>query len=425
MRNLYVSALLLCGGVAAADTAIVISPHVSVEANTAQIKTVKQVFKALPLRESLMVFSGDNASVITRVDTPEDDKYTHARARMKLRHKELAPLDTFDVSLKNTGRAIAAIDAPVTLREIARYHESVKDIVIMGSVFYDSPSYAQLSMVDGAVPSMGYITVSPSVSPFGTKDRDYLNGKRIHWLLPEPIKNSLHSEAVMQFWYSYIKALGGELVTFSHNREVMIDRLINHAKPLSLSFPDDKSGKREMRRIIPALSHQELYEQPVSEKVSLNDTLDTAQPLMLGIRWQHGKGEPIDLDMHVTDGGDTLYYQHQRTLQGIHIKQARKLSDTVFEQYETVELFNSVPDTLSIAINLYYVSKFDEAPVTGALRIRIGNKVYKQPFVFDALDNGNLGADTKAALKTGHPTPHTQLFRIEDIVTLSKGEVSL
>lgn len=420
MKTTLFSSVLLASSVIAADKAVIISPHVSIDANGTQVNVVKQVFKSLPLGDNLIVFNGDDASVITTVQVPESEAYNNPIARIRAKRNELKPLNDFDEKLIGVGRVNGAIDVPVTLTEIARYHDEAVDIIIVGSALYDSQSYPALSMSDGAVPSIGYITVSPSVSPFGTKGSDYLKSKRVHWLLPEPIKNSLHAQAVMQFWYTYIKALGGELVTFSHNSEVVIKRLKNNAKPLSLIFSIDNSGKREMLRIIPIIAHQEFYQLPAN-KTSLHEgALDSPQSFMLGIRWLHAKGQPIDLDVYAKSAdGDTLFYQHQRTLHGIHIKHYKVMNDVQLEQYETVELYRSQPDETLIAVNLYSTPQSLSAPVTGALRVRVNGNTYEQDFLFESANQGNLGADTDTAIKSGQPTLYTKLFRIADIVGLN------
>ena len=420
MKTTLFSSLLLASSAIAADTAVMISPYVNIDANIAQVDMVKQVYKSQPLGDTLVVLNGDDASVITTVQVPVDEAYAHPKARMRASRKELKPLNDFDEKLISVGRVTGAIDVPVTLTEIARYHDEVIDIVIIGSAFYDSQSYPALSMADGAVPSMGYITASPSVSAFGAKGTDYLKGKRVHWLLPEPIKNSLHAQAVMQFWYRYITALGGELVTFSHSSEVVIKRLKNNAKPLSLTFPMDKSGKREMLRIVPVIAHQKFYQLPVDETALQASALNNPQSFMLGIRWQHAKGQPIDLDVYAKPAdSDTLFYQHQGSLQGMHMKHQKVLNDARIEQYETVEFYHSKPNEVRVAVNFYSTHQSLSAPVKGALRIRVGGNIYEQAFEFDTASQGNFGADTNTAIKTGQSTPYTKLFRIADVVELS------
>jgi hypothetical protein len=110
----------------------------------------------------------------------------------------------------------------------------------------------------------------------------------------------------------------------------------------------------------------------------------------IGIRWPGQR----DLDLYVRPypSADELYYQHNRSRDGIHVKDWLTSPDVDNNGFETVELHGSVDlSKLTLGVN-FYAGAPSPGGVDGTVRIETGGKVFEAPFHVSAPD-GNRGAD--------------------------------
>ncbi|WP_133471329.1 hypothetical protein [Paraglaciecola marina] len=394
---------------AAADTAVLLSSQQEASTLSQHVAFTKDIYKGLPLGDSLMVF-GDGG-VLTTFDVPQNPKYDHPKARMKLRRKELKPVNDFEEKANGNTTNQGALDVPATLGEIGQYQGNITDIVILGSPFYTNPHHGKLDMTGGLLPSDSYLLASPAANPFGTKGLEaQLKGKRVHWLLPKTIDNSLLGHALQRFWHIYIRRQGGELVTFSHSRDIVLKRLLDNAMPIKANYELDKSGKLEMQRVREVEADISLFNEPLSEATPT--ITDFYQPVTLGIEWRD-KG--VDLDLYAKPAcGELLFYGQTDSQQGRHEKDIRGGHGEQQARYEIITFHKSVDiRTLVVIVNFYYADR--PKPTSGSLRVQLAGRTYAVPFRLKA-SKGNQGKDVNRLLKGGSNTIYSERFSITDIV---------
>ncbi|MEP0175032.1 MAG: hypothetical protein ABJH28_10240 [Paraglaciecola sp.] len=407
--------------VSASDIALVISPYHSPDNGKVIFKTAYNVFKGLELGDTLIVYNGNDASIVATLDVPNRPAFEYEKVRAKANKAELGKLKSFTSSLNQGKRTLGAMDTPRVLADIARFQPNVSDIMLMGSALYDNPHHKQMDMTQSGVPSDGVVSASAASSVFGTKGRHYLRGKRIHWVLPEPLNNSLHHEAVMRFSHVYIHALGGDLVSFTTNHTAVTQLLLNKATPLDFIYTLDKSGVLEMRIIQEASVNTRTEPQNI-QRVNVQTTapVATSYPVTLGIEWE---GEGVDLDIYAQpQGGQVLYFGQTQSKQGVHVKDQRTGNNNSTRFYERIDLKPVDINTLKVAINIYDAPP-SESELRGILRINYQRQSYQTPFTFKLAHGGNRGADINQTLSIGSDTQFSQLFNVREIMNTAVNKV--
>lgn len=416
MKTLLAFVLLITAlSVSAKEVVVALSSHQNSVMATQQLKDVVTLYTKLPLGDHLKVVNGVDARAIASFEIPNKTGYSHPKARLRLGAKEIAKLQQFTKGVSQANRTLGAMDAPLVLNQVARNYPNATEIVLMGSALYDNPRHPGVDMVSMRIPSDGFITAKPTESPFGTQGREkQLQGKRIHWLLPQASSDSLHNEALLRFSHLYIDRMGGALISFTHNNDAVMQLLLNNAQPLPMEYQIDTSGKMVMqaiRKLVPELS---LYRQPVSQQALPDHTFSTKQTLIIGIEWS-GKG--VDLDIHAKPlGGETLSYRHDETPLGKHYKDVLSgNSPSGSVQYETIEFHTPIAvDALVIGLNVYSVSQGSQ-PINGTLRLQLAAQTYAMPFRF-TVSQGNRGNDIDTVMNGGRDTPYSKRFTVMDII---------
>ncbi|TDF41300.1 hypothetical protein EYS14_00095 [Alteromonadaceae bacterium M269] len=396
----------------ASDIAIAISPFQAKASGEVIFNQVYGLFRQVKLGDSLIILDG-NGAVIATLDVRNEPPFENENIRASQNIKALRKLESFTDKMSPSGRTLGAIDVPSVLAEVARHYTDVTDIVLMGSALYDQ--HAQLDMTDGAYPSDDFILSPPATSVFGAKGVKYLQGKRVHWVLPEPFTESLYGKAVTRFYHIYIHALGGELVSFTANSDAVITRLLDGAAPLPFRYEVQPSGRLEMRSMPQAAVDNVEQTQFVSRTDIPVQSISASSPLVLGIQWT---GEYIDLDVYARPiGGKALYYGQKRSVYGVHIKDQRTGDGDNKQFYERVEFRKPLDiDALRIGVNLYSTPHSDKK-LTGTLSISLNDKTYQTRLEFDLSKGGNSGKDMRQTLDTGRDSFYSRFFTVDDIVS--------
>lgn len=372
-------------------------------------KNMIALYSKVEVGTTLTFINGGDASVITTIHLPNKEIYKHLKARIELNKKQLVILKHFVKNLNQGNRVLGAADVPSVIHEIGRHHPDITDIVLMNiSPYYDNAP--ALNMTEGLVPSDQFILSSRAHSPFGTQGLNTLSGKRVHWLIAEPIGSSLLHEKISRFWLVYLNQLEAKTLSFTHNIESVLNLMLSDAQAINVDYELDKSGKFEMQSIRTISASKSIYEQQISDTTLPPRALDNKQAVTLGIEWQ---GD-VDLDIYAEPfDGEVLYFGNVRSKDGRFFKDIRSGTENK-TLYETTELNAVNIRKLRVAVNVYSVKAPPIKPIKGTLRVKIGKHVYAKAFEFSA-KTGNKGRDIKNVLSMGTSSAHSQYFNLADM----------
>ena len=299
--------------VAAKDALIVLAQHPQSETH------IKHVLTALPqfgAGATLRFVSAHHGQSIAELNIPEDKRYHAPKALMKFNQRKIAAL------LRYVRSDAQPMNVPFTLSEILRYHNEYTEIVILGTMDFE--------MGAGALPADSNITQSPQESIYGTRGiEERLKGKRIHWWLPRAATDIQYAQAVQRFWHLYVHHQRGALVSFTHDKNVIISRLLNNASPLPMT---DTLTVAPDAAPLNALPHDGLSVQ---------------------LRWQ---GAAIDLDIYgwVNGAERPVYYANPRTDFARHMKDIRAGTQNNV-QGETIRFAPHIAFCdIRIGVNIYF-----------------------------------------------------------------------
>lgn len=333
---------VLSAHAAAKDALIMLTQHAQSEA---QIKHVLGSLPQFGAGATLRFISAANGQSIAELNVPADKRYHAPKALMKFNQRAIAAL------LRYVRADARPANVPFTLDEIVRYHNDFTEIVIVGAVDFERSA--------GALPADSNIAQSPQDSLYGARGmEERLKGKRIHWWLPRAASDIHYGQAVQRFWHLYLHHQSGALVSFTHDKNVMMSRLLNEAAPLPMT---DRL----------AVAHESV---PV-----------TSQPhdgLSVQLRWL---GAAIDLDIYGWAAGaaQPVYYAHPRSDFAQHMKDIRAGSQANV-QGETIHFAPhlSLCD-IRIGVNIYSGAQ-PQDNLQAALHIKLGKIETVHRFTLDA-----------------------------------------
>lgn len=419
--------LLLPLSVFAKDTVLVISPFQTAVMAEQTFNHAVTFYSKLELGDTLTVINGSTAHAVATLSVPHNTAYKHPKARLKHARTGLVQIKAFTEQFSQGTRTIGAMDTPHVINHIAINYPQVSDIVLIGSALYDEPTQSGTNMATSLrIPSDAFLASSAIDSQFGTVGREnVLQGKRIHWALTNTSHDSLHSEALKRFWYLFIHAQSGKLVTFVNDFSAVTQRLLNDAQGMSLPYTIKSDGKFEMqgiRRFVP--------EQTESHQVSIGNGLPAGksklpkqQNITVAIEWE---GDGVDLDIYAqTHNTKPLYYKNTSNQYGRHFKDILSGSaQAPRKRFETIEFHKGIePKAWVLGVNVYKSPRRD-IPIHGTLHVKIAEKSYIKPIQFD-VQNGNHGKDVTSVLSSGISSDYSLYFTMTDVISADSSEVSI
>ena len=201
---------------------------------------LRQVFLALAPGESLTLDSGFHARRVATIAVPDEERYKRVRRKEKAFSAETARiadyLDTLSAQSDGPG---ARLNMPVYLGWLGAGrldHGAETELLIIGSPLHEEAREPAFSMIgdDGSflIPTDSHIPASLAQSVYGTAGQnDGLKNIRVHWCTAFPGAVTTNVEAALKrFWALYIAAQSGELVTWTSDFGVCLERFLARAR---------------------------------------------------------------------------------------------------------------------------------------------------------------------------------------------------
>ena len=439
------AALLLgCSGVINAEqTIIAISPAMPDLAMKDEVykSVLTAALSDIAPGDSIQILDGWEVKSVATFTVPSHQAYARdPKARAKAMQQ---PIQAFSKWLTADSAARTTIPANglrvPAIFEFCGTHADLATtkgrLMFIGSTIYDDPSEPAFSMKDGYFPSDAHLAVTRQESVFGLKDAaNRLEGVVVHWAsLGAQYQDDGNKASVERWWTLYCQTQGCILASCDNAVSTVFNRLKAGSRTPFMRASLQADGKLEMRHApirirVPGITQAP---QPVdSARVAAPDlpalaAAPTAQPsagpdinfmlrqdvsqqplesqvvenCRIGIRWP---GD-CDMDLYVrpTPDSEELFYGHQRTREGIHVKDWLTSPDVDNNGFETVELRGRV-DLSKIALGVnFYAGKPQRDGVKGQIRIETGGKVFQSDFHVRAT-TGNRGGEGNQRASSQH-----------------------
>lgn len=430
------AALLMgCSGVMNAEqTVIAISPALP------DLATKNVVYKSILTAalsdiapgDSIQILDGWDVKSVATLTVPSHQAYARdPKARAKAMQQSVQAFSQWLTTESAARTTIPANGLRVpAIFEFCATHADLATakgrLVLIGSTIYDDPSEPAFSMKDGYYPSDAHLATTRQESVFGLKDAtNRLEGVIVHWAsVGAQYQDDGNRSAVERWWTLYCQTQGCILASCDNAAATVFQRFKNGSRTPFMRASLETDGKLEMRHApirirvpgitqtpqpvdsttpaapdLPALAaapaaqpsagpdinfmlRQDINQQPLEAQVVEN--------CRIGIRWP---GDcDIDLYVRPTPGSEELFYGHQRTREGIHVKDWLTSPDVDNNGFETVELRGRVDlSKLTLGVN-FYAGKPQRGGVNGQIRIETGGKVFQSDFHVRA-STGNGGQD--------------------------------
>jgi len=400
---ILILSILFSGSMVHAGEKLIIglSPFVEKPVAKAQVHALlKLLVGTVAPGESATIFNAYDLTTIGRFSVPNKKVYAHPKAKLRSNAHVVKNLLAFVEGAgtpngDNQPSVPGAVRLPAFLTFLGQNFPSQDntDVLLLGiSPLYDDPKARPFTMAQGHIPSDSHFQFSLSQTPFGLKGAGkILQNFRIHFGLLDDQwpHNQHHAFFVKRWWVLWAQQQGGTVVSFTHDRGTLFNRLAGHAPAPRYSYELDHthSNKLEMVKIRPPhVKHKtSLYERPVTTTRLPITVLRQAEYVEIGITWSCAL---CDLDLYVKPHAlaQTLFYRHTETPEGTYFKDFTRAP--AINGFETVALHKVDFKELLIALNFYGGEVV--ANVSGEMRIAIGLKTYAVPFEIKA-NKGNRG----------------------------------
>ncbi|MCY7297302.1 hypothetical protein [Alteromonas sp. a30] len=369
-------AMLMTASAQASDLLVLLSQ------NTTTKKHIELLIEQLPKLEAgshITVLNAKDGHTVAKLSLPKNTRLHQPRALFNANQNAIAALMQFVQNPKDE----AGLNLPSVLGEVARYHRRYTDILILSDI--------RFNLEEGHYPADTNLFALPARGDFGTRGiGERLKGKRIHWLLPQGFDDARYGENVQRFIHLYLARQSAELVSFTHDKAVVMQRLQQNAAPLPMTY-------------------------------TISEAMTSTAPshptyLQLGIGWQ---AAGIDLDIYALIKGETLpvFYANSQTVRAQHFKDIVTGSSGT-EQFEIIRYLQDV-DICTVIVGVNFYRGIAPDGVKATLKAQYGNKQYQHDFTFTA-HQGNQGKDSIAVLRENQPSTYTHRFALSD--TLFKQE---
>ncbi len=384
---------------------VFITPHLESKAQKIQIveEIGKLALKGIDPGDTLNLYCGETMSPIARLSVPSHKAYQNNwEERLKSMLGEYKKFKSWVVRPPVIEGKPLSLDIPRIFHFAAanaKAEEVDGAILLIGSPIFTKASEIASSMEDGYYPSDGNLSATSRESIYGLRDAvGRLKDIEIHWACLEmPYRDADHELVVERWWSLYSSRQGAVLrsceESLSNVTSYLTDR--NSTRVVSDDMPnsDARVGMHQVqaRTLLPVGENQDsalhFLQTDNVESRPLSATL--VKGCRIGIRWQ-GKHD-LDLFVRPTSSAKELYFGHNRSEKGRHIKDFISEPSGV-DTYEVVELEGAVDlSELQISVNTYRGQKSVEE-IVGSVRMEINGRVYSKPFRL-AASEGNKGTD--------------------------------
>lgn len=395
-----------------ANTLIVISPFQDSGSVNRQIAASMELIFELNQGETLTYINGETAETIAVLSVPEDKRLAdNPNSRLNHNAGQIALLGQFATQAHADSRISGALNLPLVLKEIARYHRHADDILVVGSAIFDLAGVSQ-DVTDGDKILLDEnIQQSSEASLFGTTNMpELLKGFRLHWWVTSNYAERVTREATERFWHLWLHHQSAQLISYTSDQNAVFQQLNNGAEPLPMPYTLRVTAAKATVQLKGENTH--LFQRPLSMLTLPRNIWLEPQLLTLGISWQ----APVDMDIYasVNTGQKPVYFGNPKAHNATFLKDIFSGSTGKATRFETIEFHRPVNlCRLIIGIN-HYRGKQPQG-VNGLLRIEVRDQTYQVPFTTTAM-SGNKGKDMLTAIISSNASAHSLLFSVADVV---------
>lgn len=390
------------------DVLTVMSPYGTKTQVQQLVSVLQQQLSQMDAGDTLTVLSGADGATITKFTIPDVPESQKVKAIRGMNQKPIAQISAFANSA-NSGYHTGTINLPAVLNQLAAYHRDKADILLLGSLSFDLPNMEQTIASGQSLPADSNLLKGTSESTFGTRNigERFKGGYRFHWLVSDKT-GVADLDGAIRFWFMYLQFQGADIVSLTHDKAVVLDRLNKKAQPLNSNYQLQLDNAQ-----IP----QTLFDRQVT-KATETMPLNTQQRVSVAIRWEN---PAVDLDLFAHALGQSLpiYYSNpvSQKPKARHLKDIRSgASGTAF--LETIIYDQEINACeLIIGVNLYSGIPPQEG-LDGIIRLAIGDMVFEKPFTFTA-SQGDEGQDAQISLRRKLSTKNTKVFTLSDFTNKS------
>ena len=355
----------------------------------AEIKTILEYTLEQTQRGEAVTFY--DASSITRIcqlSVPDKRGYNHKKVKMRHNKKCIVKLLAFPKS------GDAKVNLPKLVRAIGKaHHKTTKDILLVANPLYRKND--AFGMIDGErYPGDGHLQHSVSVTPYGVRDHaGLLKGKKLHIVYPSDVMtNEQYESRVHRFYGLMINHMGGQIASWTHDLPIALDG-VQDDTPITLSAETSIVGdKLEMINMAPVKLQEgkSIFQRSVDSGRLSQEVIKAAKDVQIGIKWDCQK---CDLDLHVRPhaSAKVLYFGRTKTSEGRYWKDFLNAPEYGFE---TIDL-SGVTDLRDLLIAVNFYGGTSTMPVSGEIRLTVGDKTYAKPFQIKAMA-GNRAKGSKS-----------------------------
>lgn len=360
---------------------VVMLDSVPIEQSKSVATLISRLYLDLSPSDSMTVFDG-SARQLSTFQLPDSRAY--ANERVKARFNEgRATLAAAGRHLEEFRGRLGSLDLPRLAKTLGETAPGRKQAVLLigNSQLRDKGTF---SMAPGNLrPSDSHILSSPEESLFGTKGRDWLEGRRVHWLATDKWDSDTVRDQTRRVWGHYIAELGGELVTMTDSPSLIGPRVLDSTIAGVADWsPLDPKEPLAMLRIQDRESAVELFEVPEQSPAPVAVEPPAAGRIRVGVKWS----KDCDVDLWILRGGLWCSFAKPQPEEGVrYFKDLRRGGNGL----EMIEYdLASLEELEECYLNLWSGT----GPVTGEVVLMIDQTRYMGQFTIPA-SSGNRGVD--------------------------------
>jgi hypothetical protein len=419
----------------AKETIVALSPDIADREikNKVYTQVLTMALQDLAPGDQLIVLDGYHVKPIADFKIPAHAAYAkNPKARAEAMKASIQDFTAWMKKEDPESQALSdySLRAPMLFQYCAKNTTVAKDngaIILVGSLIYDDPAESAFSMKDGFYPSDAHLAVTRQESVYGLQEmKNTLENVPVYWVAAgSTFQDDGNRSSVERWWTLYCQTMGAVLASCDVSADPVLTSFRNRDTTAITSAQAEKEGKLEMRHAPIRIRVQVEEKTPPSavptaetNRTDINETPDAAfmtatqlstdpipttevENCRIGIRWP-GKRD-IDLYVLPFAGAEELYFRHQRSPQGIHVKDWLTSPEVENNGFETVEIRGKIDlSRMSIAANFYAGEKSPEG-VNGVIRIQAHGRIYEAPFHINA-STGNKGAQSAQRASSPHWT---------------------
>lgn len=393
-----IACMMWASSTLAANIVVGVSPYLQKDQAHATYKSIVTfALESLNAGDTAIIYDAYNLRSIGTITIPQNAAYQHMRTRAHMNAEAIKAFRDFAVNTNPTDENQESIKLPEFLRWIGELHNNddhkALDVIIVGSPLYHDPEQPAFSMRDGRIPGDGHLQNSVSRTVFGIDNPELLKNIRLHIGYPEEFAaHDQHHWHVKRFWTLFAEKQAGELVSFTGDLSTLLNRVKKNTNAPKHSYELEDATRLEVIQLAPVelKETRSIFQRPL-EKGNLSPSdMKAARDVQIGITWDCTQ---CDLDLHVRPhaSADVLSFRRTQTEEGRYWKDFR---NAPAHGYETIDL-SGVTDLRDVLIAVNFYSGETASPLTGQIRLAVGNKTYAKTFTINASSGNNgKGADS-------------------------------